>query len=89
MVELQDVSTDWELLGLYLGLAEAELNKVKQNKVEIRKYKMLAAWLSSTPEASWEDVVSALKIVKQNCVAESIEKKYCVGVVTHTEGIIC
>ena len=80
MVELQDV-TDWELLGVYLGLPPATLKTVKQesDRVEICKYNMLAEWLRLTPEASWENLVSALKIMKEKCVAESIEKKYTVA----------
>ena len=79
MVELKTV-TDWELLGVYLDLPPAILDKVKQesDRVEIRKYKVLTEWLKSTPEASWENIVSVLKMMDENCVAESIEKKYTV-----------
>ena len=79
MVELKTV-TDWELLGVYLNLPPDTLDKVKQesDRVEIRKYKVLAAWLKSTPEASWENIVSVLKMMDENCNAESIEKKYTV-----------
>ena len=77
MKELKEVS-DWESLGVYLGVSHATLETVKQesDKVNIRKYKMLAEWLKSTPKASWEDVVSALTIMDENCVAQVIKEKY-------------
>ena len=77
MMELQDVS-DWELLGVYLGVSPNTLHNVKQEnvRVETMKYSMLAQWLKSTPEASWKDVVSALTVMQEKCVAEMIKEKY-------------
>ena len=77
MMELQDVS-EWELLGVYLGVSPTILHNVKREnpRVELMKYNMLAEWLKSTPEASWKDLVSALTFMKEICVAKIIKEKY-------------
>ena len=77
MMELQDVS-DWELLGVYLGVSPNTLDSVKREnaRVELMKYNMLAEWLKSTPEATWKDIVSALTVMKHNSVAKVIKEKY-------------
>ena len=77
MMELLEVS-DWELLGIYLGVSPSTLHNVKREntRVESMKYNMLAEWLKSTPEASWKDVVSALTVMKEICVAKIIKEKY-------------
>ena len=38
---------------------------------------MLNRWLKINPEASWKDIVSALKDMNENTVAKTIEQKYC------------
>ena len=63
------------------------LNKLHCDEIELNKHdianmksNMLDQWLRSTPKAAWKDVVSALRIMKENCTANSIEEKYCGGV---------
>lgn len=76
--ELKDV-TDWRQLGIQLSLPTATLDKVEsinQDAVN-RKSSMLDQWLKFNPEASWRDLVLALRDMNENSAAKTIEQKYC------------
>ena len=72
--------TNWYLLGLYLNLQTHDLSKIQQDHAhhgnDRQMLEMLALWLRRTPNATWEDVVSALKQMEENRVAENIRQKY-------------
>ena len=78
--ELKTV-TDWHLLGINLGLQTYELLQIERDHQgnERQKREMLDLWLRRTPDAGWKDVVSALKEMKENRVAESIRRNYVRG----------
>ena len=78
--ELETV-TDWYQLGFKLGLPTHELRKIQldyQGSGQ-RMLQMLDLWLRRTPRAAWGDVVSALRQIGENRVAESICHKYIRG----------
>ena len=72
--------TNWYQLGIYLNLQTHELDKIQQDHAhhgnDRQMLEMLALWLRRTPNATWEDVVSALKQMEENRVAENIRQKY-------------
>ena len=73
--------TNWRTLGSNLNIVESTLDVVEQenSKTELRKRDVLKRWLKLKPKAAWKDVVSALRHMEENRVANSIEKKYCGG----------
>ena len=76
--ELTDVP-DWKQLGLQLSLTPATLREIELYNRDVANMKssMLDRWLRATPEAAWEDVVSALRMMGEERVAKSIEDNYC------------
>ena len=78
--ELKTV-TDWHQLGICLGLQTHELMQIERDHQgnERRKQEMLDLWLRRKPDAGWRDVVSALKLMEENRVAESIRQNYIRG----------
>ena len=72
--------TNWYQLGIYLNLQTHELDKIQQDHAhhgnDRQMLEMLALWLRRTPNATWQDVVSALKQMEENRVAENIRQKY-------------
>ena len=72
---------NWYELGIKLGVLKHELDIIEcdhQGNVQ-RMSEMLDLWLRSTPNASWVDVVSALKQMGENRVAECIHQDYIRG----------
>ena len=78
--ELKTV-TDWHQLGTCLGLQTDELKQIELDYQgnERRKKEMLDLWLRRKPNAGWRDVVSALKKMEENAVAERIRQNYVRG----------
>ena len=75
--ELKTV-TDWHQLGINLGLPTYKLMQIERDHQgnERRKQEMLDLWLRRKPDAGWGDVVSALKKMDENAVAERIRQEY-------------
>ena len=75
--ELKTV-TDWHQLGINLGIETHELLRIECDHQgnERRKLEMLNLWLRRNQKASWGDVVSALKEMEENRVAENIRQNY-------------
>ena len=73
--------TDWHQLGSCLGLPTHELKQIERDYQgnERRKQEMLDLWLRRKPDAGWRDVVSALRKMEENAVAERIRQKYVRG----------
>ena len=74
--------TDWESLGLALGLKKHTLRMIRFQKRECTdkcKMKMLAAWLcqrDNVPQKgvpSWSVLRATLRKIGENVVADSIE----------------
>ena len=82
LVELKEVD-DWYSLGAYLRVRVSKLREIKtsnsQGGVQLCKIEMFQYWLDSTPTASWEDVISALKQVDNLVLADRLTSKYTSG----------
>ena len=80
--ELTGIS-DWFTLGLNLGVPHHKLEEVRSNYsvegLSACRRETLVLWLQRTPNASWRDVVAALRRMGENIVAERIELLYIVG----------
>ena len=80
--ELVSVS-DWCTLGLYLGVKDYELDQIETSHPTGGcgrwKQETFSLWLRCTPNASWGDVVGALRQMGENTLAERIELKYIMG----------
>lgn len=72
---------------MYLSLSYSTLDIVARDNPDVgsRMAGMLSHWLKKTPNASWKDVVEALRKMTENRMALEIETKYCKEV--HTSGI--
>ena len=71
--------TNWYQLGVYLNLQTHELDKIQQDHAyhgnDRQRLEMLRLWLRRTPNATWDDVVSALQQMGEDRVAENIRQK--------------
>ena len=72
--------TNWYQLGLNLNLQTHVLDKIQQDHAhqgnDRQMLVMLGLWLRCTPNATWEDVVSALQKMGENRVAENVRQKH-------------
>ena len=71
--------SDWNRLGLALKLNSYDLNIIeKDNPGDTRKQslKMFDLWLKTQPDASYEQLIKALREVGNETVANSLYMKY-------------
>ena len=72
--------SDWHTLGIQLGLTTSRLNDIHTtyhvHGVKRLKTEMFDAWLKSSPNASWADLITALRNMDENRVAKNIEEKF-------------
>ena len=76
--ELQSI-TDWQGLGLRLGLEEHKLQEImidQRGMVAHCRRSMFSSWLKSVPTASWPDIVDALAKMGEWTLAAEIKFKY-------------
>ena len=89
--ELASVS-DWHKLGLYLGVQDYELDQIERSRsaegCDGWKRETFSLWLKHTPNASWRDVVGALRRMGENSEAERIELKFIIGGPAHASKLI-
>ena len=85
--ELTGIS-DWFTLGLNLGVSYRLLKEVRSNySVEgcgACRRETLALWLQRAPNASWRDVVGALRKMEEDSLAGRIEQKYILASKLHS-----
>ena len=80
--ELSEITNEWFMLGLVLGLKDSTLKGIKTDNTNVQECKeeMVRSWLQRKDECtpSWPALVAALKdtLVKRNDVAEKIKQKY-------------
>ena len=70
----------WFQLGLKLGISPDDLDVIKEdnkNDVDAARLSMLKMWLDECENPSWEEVIQALKDIKQRRLAKKLEGKYC------------
>ena len=78
LVEAVSNVTDWHTLGLKLGLTMSQLDEIEDTyrRVGRRKAEMFDVWLKSSPNASWADLITALKSMNEYTVASEIAVHY-------------
>lgn len=82
VTELDKCLTDlveWEQFGLHLkDMGNNEVNEIKKEKDKLaeQKIELFTRWLKRCVDPSWEDVVSALKIMKEHKLADEVKKRY-------------
>lgn len=78
---LQDV-TDWETLGVQLGVNPSKIGEIARNHhyrdLHLCKMDLLVHWLQSDGAVSWERMASALDDMNVHNVAENIRMTYCI-----------
>ena len=65
-------------LAVQLGVEFPTLRQIGQEHLEL-SVRLLAAmteWLNNDDDASWKKLISGLKTIKKNVLADSLEKKY-------------
>ena len=78
-VELDELTwSEVVKMAIQLGMDFAILQKIAEDKSDsIRLLASMDTWLKTDPKASWLKVVKALRAIKSNVLAASIERKYC------------
>ena len=68
--------TDWHTLGIHLDLTTSQLNDIRvtyhAEGVNRLKTEMFTVWLKSSPDASWTDLIRALRAMDENTIASEI-----------------
>ena len=79
--DLTGLSTSWYELGLQLlqehnnGSVLSEIEHDNPNNAKKCCVKMFEKWLNQQPNASWDQLLTALKEIKMNSAAEQIKGK--------------
>ena len=81
--ELSEITNEWFVLGLVLGLKDSTLNGIKTDNTNVHdcKQEMVRSWLQEKDKCtppSWPALVEALKhtLVQRNDVAKKIKQNY-------------
>ena len=71
--------TEWDVLGIYIGLDESEITEIERDHQSNarRRIAMLAKWMEKDVDASWEKVIGALECLSQIRLANQLKEKYC------------
>ena len=90
--ELISVS-DWRSLGLNLGVRDYELDQIESSHPTEGcgrwRQETISLWLRHTRSASWENVIQALQMMRENRLAEEIHQKYIGGTACKSQGACC
>ena len=77
---LKTVDADWEIIGLVLGVPTNEIQGIKASNpnggVSQWMIRMIQYWLDTTPDACWEQVVTALEQADKLTLASTIKQQY-------------
>ncbi|KAL5503331.1 hypothetical protein EMCRGX_G010260 [Ephydatia muelleri] len=71
--------SDWGGLGLDLGLSKdmIDIIKTENKEVQFQRREMFSCWLKTSNEPSYEILIRALRMSKDNVIAKELEEKYC------------
>ena len=71
---------EWYFLGVVLKVPVSKLKEIQgsspQAGIRFWRIDVLYHWLQSTPHASWNDIVSALKKIGQHTLSARLQEKY-------------
>ena len=93
---LQELSNElhsienWHCLGVSLGLKGHQLREIEQNyprDTKRCKNEMLDVWVRSSKNCTWEAVITALRLMQEQVVADGILMKYCCSSTVTSKGI--
>ena len=76
--ELKEV-TEWQSLGLNLGLGMAAIKEIEQDHQDMARRRMetLDRWVRKEAKASWVMVIEALEKMSELRLASKLREKYC------------
>ncbi len=88
--EVQEI-TEWMTLGVHLNLELPQLKRIELMHSDPKRHllDMLDTWLNTMPEASWSDIVRALRKMEQNVLAGNIEAKFINTTTNGTYNCLC
>lgn len=67
---------NWEVLGIHLGIKMHKLEEIKgkcQGDLEMCKNRLYDTWLRQNTDASWKEIVQALKLMEERNIADKIK----------------
>ena len=69
---------NWQGVGLQLGVKDYELQKIKLNnpRCHDQKREMFRAWLRTSVNRNYDDVIKALEAVGERKVAQQLRDKF-------------
>ena len=78
LIELLDTLVNWQKFGTFLpGIKSEHIQVIERDKKENDQQKaaLFSKWLSVCPEASWQDVMSALQKSQKLTLQSSVYQK--------------
>ena len=77
LLDLLEPLENWQLFGRQLpGITQQIINMIQQSEVSTRQQKeaLFKKWYEENPEATWKDVLAALKRRKEIQIIQDIEE---------------
>ena len=70
---------DWKLLGLLLKMSTTDLETIEHDYrlLNDQKIKLFTLWLKRDPQASWENILDALKQMELHDLARRVQSEFC------------
>ena len=78
LIELLDTLVNWQKFGTFLPGIKSEYIQVIECDIrgnDLQKAALFSKWLSVLPEASWQDVLSALEKSQEYSLASKVYQK--------------
>ena len=72
-----EIASKWYILGLELKVTIRKLKSIKvdhSDDVNTRFHLMFQEWLDTTPNASWQQLVTALNDIEMKTAADAVSK---------------
>ena len=78
LIEFLDTLVNWQKFGAFLPGIKSEHTQVIERDIrgnDLQKAALFSKWLSVLPEASWQDVLSALEKSQEYSLASKVYQK--------------
>ena len=78
LIELLDTLVNWQKFGTFLpGIKNEHIQVIEceNRRIDQQKAALFSKWLSVLPEASWQDVLSALEKSQEYSLASKVYQK--------------
>ena len=82
VIRNEDITTKWYDLGLELNISNGVLKMIKLDHhldAHACCCRMFDTWLERTPDANWEQLVTALNNIRLHTAADAVDKQYISG----------